>query len=148
VGLRLVALSAAIAAPLNVVVSIFFAQWYGAPGPLLASCIVCTVIQIIPVGWYANRRQRDAIRGVGRHRAERQRMVDAGLLPGGPGAGDSAPGGDRLAGTDAAPVSTAGLGPATSVADGVPAFEPIEFEDPPDVSRAPVPFQRGFAPRR
>lgn len=81
VGVRVVALSAAIAAPLNVAVSIYFAQWYGAPGPLLASCVVCTGIQIIPVGFYAQRRQRDAVHGIGRHRLERQLLVDAGLLP-------------------------------------------------------------------
>jgi O-antigen/teichoic acid export membrane protein len=166
VGLRLVALSAAIAAPLNVAVSIFFARWYGAPGPLLASCIVCTVIQIIPVGWYANRRQHDAVRGIGRHRVERQKMIEAGLLPAGPVAGEDAPAdpapaaraargaqSPALSGADAqarvsADYGTEGFGMATSVADGVPAVEPIEVDEPPANFRTvPVPYQRGFVPR-
>ena len=152
VGLRLVALSAASAAPLTGVVSIFFAQWYGAPGPLLASCVVCTVIQIIPVGWYAGRRQNDAVRGIGRHRVERKKMIEAGLLPAGDPVADRAgqPGGPA----DDHPASIAveygpdGLGPATSVADGVPVVEPLDEGRRPDhVATVPVPYQRGFVPR-
>jgi hypothetical protein len=37
---------------------------------------------------------------------------------------------------------------ATSVADGVPAVEPIEVDEPPANFRTvPVPYQRGFVPR-
>ncbi len=79
-GLRLVATCAVLAAPLNVGLSIALAKHLGAPGPLLASCVVCLLVQIIPVGLYARQRQRDAILGIGRHRVRSSQMVGSDVI--------------------------------------------------------------------
>jgi O-antigen/teichoic acid export membrane protein len=154
VGLRRVALSAALAAPLNVLVSIALAKRYGAPGPLLASCIVCALVQIIPIGIYAQRRERDTARGVGRHRVERQQLVEAGLLP------ETGPDVDEYEGQDGGPGSQLPLpepdpeplleaiSVETSAEPMPPVFARISRDDPNWVEPViPIPRQRGFVPR-
>jgi hypothetical protein len=154
VGLRRVAASAALAAPLNVLVSILLAKRYGAPGPLLASCIVCALVQIIPIGIYAQRRERDTARGVGRHRVERKKLVEAGLLPEtGPDADDfddqgGGPGSEyRPLAPDPEPLLEA-ISVETSAEPMPPVFARISRDDPNWVEPViPIPRQRGFVPR-
>lgn len=57
-GARFVAACALITLPTNVVVSIFFSRWWGAPGPLLANLLVSTTVQVIPILIYGYRRER------------------------------------------------------------------------------------------
>jgi O-antigen/teichoic acid export membrane protein len=57
-GLRFVAACALVALPLNIVLSIALARSLGAPGPLLASCVVGLVVQVIPGALYLRRRTR------------------------------------------------------------------------------------------
>jgi hypothetical protein len=63
VGVRFVVWCTAIALPLNIGLSIVLGRHLGAPGPLLASCIVGIFVQALPGLYYSRDRQN-----AGRHR--------------------------------------------------------------------------------
>ena len=66
VGVRFVVWCTAIALPLNIGLSIIMGKQLGAPGPLLASCIVGILVQAVPGLIYSRDRQT-----AGRHRRPR-----------------------------------------------------------------------------
>lgn len=73
-GVRVVLLCTLLALPLNIGLSVVLAQHLGAPGPLLASCIVGLLVQALPGLLYAIDRQ-----GAGKHR--RPRGTPAAFVP-------------------------------------------------------------------
>jgi O-antigen/teichoic acid export membrane protein len=76
-GVRFVAGCSAVALPANVILSVILAQRMGAPGPLLASCLVGIVVQTGPAVIYIRFR-----RPPGRHRRGKASYVDAGAPSG------------------------------------------------------------------
>lgn len=62
-GLRFVAACALVAVPLNIGLSVALARSIGAPGPLLASCIVGLAVQVLPGALYLRRRNEAAEQG-------------------------------------------------------------------------------------
>jgi hypothetical protein len=95
VGVRFVVWCTAIALPLNIGLSIVLGRQLGAPGPLLASCIVGILVQAVPGLIYSRDRQ-----SAGRHRRSRN------------GA------------TTVSPAVTPAVTPAVSAADAVAAAPP------------------------
>ena len=69
-GVRFVVWTAVLAVPLNIGLSIVLARHLGAPGPLLASCVVGIAVQALPGLAYSRDRQ-----SAGRHRRPRREVV-------------------------------------------------------------------------
>jgi hypothetical protein len=67
IGVRFVVWCTAIALPLNIGLSVVLGKHLGAPGPLLASCIVGILVQALPGLVYSRDRQ-----SAGRHRRPRR----------------------------------------------------------------------------
>ncbi len=73
-GIRFIGICTVLALPINLGLSIVFARWWGAPGPLVATFLTGLFVLTLPGMLYAQAREarRTAVPAVGRHRLVRE----------------------------------------------------------------------------